>query len=109
MARKEPFRTINVRRKILEALEPLRLKESAVELREWSVNAFCERILWDYAKGKIGFTERAVLSDVNRMVRPGGAAQEENLWDALPPEGDRRKRVVPPKVKGHHRGKVSNE
>lgn len=53
MARKDPFRTVAVRRRILEALEPLRVKASEGELRAYSVNSFCEKILWDYAKGEL--------------------------------------------------------
>lgn len=53
MVRKDPFRTVAVRRRILEALEPLREKESVGELRPYSVNSFCEKILWEYSQGKL--------------------------------------------------------
>jgi hypothetical protein len=52
MARKDPFKRISVADRILEALEKRRREEHEADYRVPPMNAFCERILWDYATGK---------------------------------------------------------
>lgn len=73
MARIEPFRTIAVRRRILDTLEPMRRKEASTRLRRYSVNEFCEDILWDYAQGKLvkaGETVTELVNPTAEMLPP---------------------------------------
>lgn len=99
MPRKEPYRTIDVRRRILAVLEPLRLKESEGELRGFSVNAYCEKILWDYALGKLVKKETPREDHSVSIKLPDPFEPTE--WDRLPivpsrkPNNRRPKRQPP--------------
>lgn len=53
MARKEPFKRISVADRIYAALNKKRLADSEGEFRPLPMNAYCERILWDFATGRI--------------------------------------------------------
>lgn len=53
MARKEPFKRVSVADRIYDALDTKRLEESKDDFRPLPMNAYCEKILWDYAQGKL--------------------------------------------------------
>lgn len=53
MSRKDPFRTVRIREAILDLLKPLLEGENNDQFRPLSLNAYCEKILWDYAQGKL--------------------------------------------------------
>lgn len=53
MARKDPFKRISVSDRILEALEKKRQEEHRRDYKIPPMNAYCEKILWDYATGKL--------------------------------------------------------
>lgn len=67
MARKSPFRNVRVGTHILEALEGLMAEENRKVFRPLTMNAFCEKILWDYATGKI--SHKDVIQPIEMMVR----------------------------------------
>lgn len=62
MARKDPYRTVRIREAILDLLRPLLEGENKAQFRPLSLNAFCEKILFDYATGKY-------FEDVNKGSR----------------------------------------
>lgn len=53
MARKEPFKRISVSDRIYEALDARRREETKDEFRPLPMNSYAEKILWDYAQGKL--------------------------------------------------------
>lgn len=53
MVRKEPFKRISVADRIYEALDARRREETKDEFRPLPMNAYAEKILWDYAQGKL--------------------------------------------------------
>ena len=59
MSYKNPFRTIAIKKKILDALEPRRMEHNRRAFRAVSVNAYCELILWEFAEGRFMTTEEA--------------------------------------------------
>lgn len=76
MARKDPFQTLRIRKVILDLLRPLLEGENKDQFRPLSLNAYCEKILWDYAQGQFirreGVRRVKVVEAVER-----GEAQEE--------------------------------
>lgn len=53
MARKEPFKRISVADRIYEAVDKRRREDYSKEFRPLAMNAYCEKILWDFARGEL--------------------------------------------------------
>jgi hypothetical protein len=53
MARSGKHHQIQVHERIFSALDKLREKENSAEFMPLSMNAFCQKILWDYTQGKL--------------------------------------------------------
>ena len=49
-------------------MEPLRLKAGKDSYKELTMNGFCEKILWDYATGRISeVTAKSIQAVVDRV------------------------------------------
>lgn len=70
MARKDPYKVVKVHERIYTELAKKLLVDSEGEFRIPSMNAYCERILWDYATGKLIRGESAQAQSVEGN-RPG--------------------------------------
>ena len=68
MARKEPFKRIMVSDRIYDAVDRRRKADSEGEFRPLAMNAYCEKILWDYAQGKMGYLGKDVVDQMQFMV-----------------------------------------
>lgn len=53
MARKDPYKIVKVNNRIYAELDKCREKDSRDEFKLPTMNGYIERILWDYATGKI--------------------------------------------------------
>lgn len=53
MARKFKFHQVLVDHRIYDMLNKKRLKDMDGEIHPLKMNAYCENILWDYARGKL--------------------------------------------------------
>lgn len=101
MARKDPYRTIRIREVILDSLKPLLQRENRNQFRPLSLNAYCEKILWD-------FTKASGLVPLGGQLPGSHPTDELAVWDALPPRDKPGKRHIRHVIKPHPKGKASN-
>lgn len=108
------FRPIRVANKIIHALEPKRLEAERKEFRQLAMNAYCEKILWDFAEGRIGYLGKDAVDEMRQMLDGTLKTPEDpmpglSVWDRTPPQSSRSKPEDRQKAKPPRKPKVSGE
>lgn len=76
MPAKKGSRAVWLSEKVIEVVERLRKEEARSLPREETRVGFIERVLWDYAKGRLGYIGKDVVIQMGEMVADGSKPRE---------------------------------